>query len=125
MVQLFIYTGCDQGIIPGVGGKTTVEKGSVTGVAKYSNASDASDIIVTLENTDGLRSLNVVRSARVDKRNNRSIVGITEINSEGRYYFNDIETGVYTLYAVSENSMERAVKTGIVITANNVVTAED
>jgi len=123
--SLILTFGCKGGIDPSLPEEITT--GTITGKAVYQNAAESSGITVTLEKTDGLKSLSVVHSIElgVSDFSARSIAGNSTTDSEGSYSFTDIEEGVYTIYASSKDSTEKAVTTNVVVARNQTVTAED
>ena len=86
--------------------------GAITGRVLFSNSSDHSDIFVCLEKTDGFRALSP----------ERSLAATTSTDQEGYYYFYDLESGFYTLYATHSSSSERsAMKRNIYVDGEEVV----
>ncbi|MCL2443679.1 MAG: SUMF1/EgtB/PvdO family nonheme iron enzyme [Treponema sp.] len=98
--------------------------GSITGKALFNNSDNHAGITITLEKTDGLRSVNVVnanRSIVSGARSisaTRSVAGQTQTAVDGSFILNDIPAGTYVLYASSQNSLEKAVTTNVTVTAN-------
>ena len=98
--------------------------GSVTGKALFNNSDNHGGITITLEKTDGLRSVNAVNANRSIASGARSIsaarsvAGQTQTASDGSFILNDIPAGTYVLYASSQNSLEKAVTTNVTVTAN-------
>ena len=91
--------------------------GSISGRVLFSNSNDNSGILVSLEQTDGLKSLSA---------NSKSLAGSTSTGSDGSYRFKDVKPGVYTLYAAHNSSLERAsVVRNIVVEAGKALTLDD
>ena len=93
--------------------------GKILGKVTYSNLDESANggIIVTLDKTDGLRALSVLRT--VDGRSvenaSRTIAGSAITSNDGSYVFEKLEAGTYTVYAASSYSKERAVCTNVVV----------
>jgi hypothetical protein len=116
---------------PGNGMETNVDSqntGSISGKVIYTNLNESSNagIIVTLEKTDGLRTIAVMRSAKARNiaDNSRSIAANTITSSDGSYLFENLEEGTYTVYAASPYSSEKAVYTNVVVRSAEQTIAE-
>ena len=104
-----------------------IEKyGTIEGKAFYSNENvdNHSGIQITLVSTDGLMATDFC-SSRGISTNARSVKDIKTTVKDGSYSFNNIPEGVYTVYASSNSTVEKAVTTNISVNANQIVTAED
>ena len=100
-----------------------ITTGTIVGKAKYSNTESHAGIQVTLVSTDGIVAYNSQISSR-----SRSAVAVMKnvVTSEsGEYSFDNVKEGVYTIYASSDDSTEKAVLTNVVVQSNQVVTAAD
>ncbi|MBQ2125226.1 MAG: hypothetical protein II196_05475 [Spirochaetales bacterium] len=100
-----------------------VTTGKIVGKATYTNTANHAGIQVTLVSTDGIVAYNSQISSR-----SRSAVAVMKnvVTSEsGEYSFDNVKEGVYTIYASSDDSTEKAVLTNVVVQANQVVTAAD
>ena len=95
-----------------------VELGSIVGHVFYSNGEDHSGIVLTLDKTDGLRAI-------ANNDGARAIVSMAESNEDGSFAFHNLEPGTYTIYASSNDSVEKAVSTNVVVRGADAVTAED
>ncbi len=82
--------------------------GSITGTVAYLNGNDSSGILITLDKTDGIRAINYTDSSR-------SVVNMCYSNPDGSFAFNDLEPGTYTVYASSNDSLEKAVSVNVVV----------
>ena len=102
---------CKQELDPG---KTV---GSIQGKVFYSNGENHSGIILTLDRTDGLRAI-------TDSDGSRAIVAMASSKSDGSFEFNNLEPGTYTIYAASNDSVEKAVSTNVVVKGAETITAE-
>ena len=114
----------------------TKATGKITGKVMYSNVEgDAHNgIILTLDKTDGLVTQNVMnvmqgRVQTVDTfqsaaANARSIVANNVTSSDGSYTFENLEAGIYTVYAASSYSAEKAVCTNVVVRAAETTVAD-
>ncbi|MCR4954978.1 MAG: carboxypeptidase-like regulatory domain-containing protein [Treponema sp.] len=128
-----MFTGCPEAM--GLLGKFNLTgKGTINGKVVYSNSSDSSDIVVSIEKTDGLLTesvRNFIQSADTDgidsARSAASRASLTNVNasSNGSYSFTDLEPGVYTIYASSNNSKEKAVSTNVIVEGDKTTTADD
>ncbi|MBQ6781556.1 MAG: DUF1566 domain-containing protein [Treponema sp.] len=102
--------------------------GSISGKVTFSNvaASANAGILVTLDKTDGLRTVAVTQSvaARSVVSNARTVAGNTVTASDGSYTFANLEPGTYTVYAASSYSSEKAVCTNVVVRAAETTVAE-
>jgi hypothetical protein len=99
--------------------------GSIKGKVTYSGGQSNSGIIVSLEKSDGLVAESVQQSVQRARAIARSIAYSTQTAQDGSYRFTEIAPGNYTIYASSQNSAEKAVKTNVVVLANQSVTASD
>ena len=100
-----------------------ITTGTIVGKAKYSNTESHAGIQVTLVSTDGI----VAYDSQISSRS-RSAVAVMKnvVTSEsGEYSFDNVKEGVYTIYASSDDSTEKAVLTNVVVQANQIVTAAD
>lgn len=111
-----------------LGEEGSTPSGSISGHAYYSNSNDSTGIIVSLEKTDGLHSLSVIESVKTKKitDNSRTLVGTSSLKADGSYIFKNLEDGIYTVYATSANSTEKAVSINNAVIANgkNVTVAD-
>ena len=98
------------------------QTGSISGTVMYSNVTgkNHAGITVSIEKTDGLRTLAVENAAsgRSLSACARSIISNTVTTSDGSYTFKNLEPGTYTVYAASTCSMERAVYTNVSVRAS-------
>ena len=100
-----------------------VTTGKIVGKATYTNTANHAGIQVTLVSTDGI----VAYDSQISSRS-RSAVAVMKnvVTSEsGEYSFDNVKEGVYTIYASSDDSTEKAVLTNVVVQSNQVVTAAD
>nr|MCR4953310.1 carboxypeptidase regulatory-like domain-containing protein [Treponema sp.] len=96
-----MFVGCS-GI---TGDEKLSEPGLINGKVVYSNSSDNSDIVVTIEKSDVLAS--------------------TTVSADGHYSFADLDPGTYTVSASSSNSAEKAIQTNVTVLAGRTVTVKD
>ena len=98
------------------------QTGSISGTVMYSNVTgkNHAGITVSIEKTDGLRTLAVEKAAsgRSLSACARSIISNTVTTKDGSYTFKNLEPGTYTVYAASTCSMERAVYTNVSVRAS-------
>ena len=88
-----------------------ITTGTIVGKAKYSNTESHAGIQVTLVSSDGIVAYNSQISSR-----SRSAVAVMKnvVTSEsGEYSFDNVKEGVYTIYASSDDSTEKAVLTNV------------
>lgn len=111
--MVLLLATCNQDVT--VSGETY---GRIVGNAFYSNGTDHSGIILTLDKTDGLRAITEQDGSRV-------IIGMCKSQSDGSYVFRNLEAGTYTIYASSNDSVEKAVATNVVVPESRVVTVDD
>ena len=104
----------------------STKTGVITGRVIYENdnVTDYSDIQVTLFSTNGLMATNYCVSRGI-ATNARSVESITTTDQTGNYIFEDVPEGVYTIYASSNSSKQKAVTTNVVVRAAEKATAED
>ena len=104
----------------------STKTGVITGRVIYENANvtDYSDIQVTLFSTNGLMATNYCVSRGI-ATNARSVESITTTDQAGNYIFEDVPEGVYTIYASSNSSKQKAVATNVVVRAAEKATAKD
>jgi len=104
----------------------STKTGVITGRVIYENdnVTDYSDIQVTLFSTNGLMSTNYCVSRGI-ATNARSVESITTTDQDGNYIFEDVPEGVYTIYASSNSSKQKAVATNVVVRAAEKATAEE
>ena len=102
--------------------------GKISGTVTFSNVDSSSNggIIVTLDKTDGLRSVAVANAVESRSINgaSRSVVGTTLTKSDGSYLFENLEAGTYTVYAASPYSSEKAVCTNVVVRSAQTTVAD-
>ena len=84
--------------------------GSINGRVVYSYSNN--NINVSLEKSNGVS---------IESRFFRS----TKANNDGSYSFSDLEAGTYTVYASTDDSVQRAVCTNVNVEAGRGVTASD
>lgn len=119
--MIFCVVGCNLDTV-------TEEKnttGTIQGTVIYDNAtvSDYSGIQVSLFSSNGLMaSNNCISRTIVTKSRSLESVGIT--NSKGEYIFENVPEGVYTIYASSNSSTQKAVATNVVVRASETVTPD-
>ena len=99
-------------------GVESVKYGSIQGKVLYSNGSDHSGITVTLDRTDGLRVIG-------GEDGSKSIVSMVSTARDGSFSFQNLEPGTYTVYASSNDSVEKAVSTNVVVEGSKAVTTDD
>lgn len=104
----------------------STKTGVITGRVIYENdnVTDYSDIQVTLFSTNGLMATNYCVSRGI-ATNARSVESITTTDKAGNYIFEAVPEGVYTIYASSNSSKQKAVATNVVVRAAEKATAED
>ena len=101
----------------------TVTTGKIVGKATYTNTANHAGIQVTLVSSDGIVAYDSQISSR--SRSNVAVMKNVVTSESGEYSFDNVKEGVYTIYASSDDSTEKAVLTNVVVQANQVVTAAD
>jgi hypothetical protein len=127
-------TGCDNATNP----ETKPTTGNISGKAYFMNAGSHAGITVTLEQTDGLRSLAAISAVRnaalgvispgeeYSINTARSVTAHTQTTADGSYSFTKVAPGIYTVYASSPDSLEKAVAVNnVTLAAGKSVTAAD
>ena len=110
---IVMFVACTQDPIVEVG-----QYGSIQGRVLYSNGDDHSGIVLTLDKTDGLRAI-------TNSDGSRAIVSLTTSKEDGSFAFYNLEPGTYTIYATSNDSVEKGVATNVVVRDASTVTIED
>lgn len=82
-------------------------KFTVNGYAKFDNAENHSGIIITLEQTDGLAGAKYATSRSIRSVEN-GYFKHTTTDSTGKYKFEDVPKGTYTVYASANDTVEKA-----------------
>ena len=100
-----------------------VTTGKIVGKATYTNTANHAGIQVTLVSSDGIVAYDSQISSR--SRSNVAVMKNVVTSESGEYSFEKVKEGVYTIYASSDDSTEKAVLTNVVVQANQVVTAAD
>ena len=100
-----------------------VTTGKIVGKATYTNTANHAEIQVTLVSSDGI----VAYDSQISSRSRSTIAVMKNVvtSESGEYSFTNVKEGVYTIYASSDDSTEKAVLTNVVVQANKVVTAAD
>jgi len=106
--------------------------GSISGRAFFSDSTNHEGITITLGRTDGLRSVAALDQARsiasgAGATGRSVLVARTQTAADGSYTFTNIPPGIYTIYASSPHSRERAVAINnvVVTSAGGTITASD
>ena len=100
-----------------------VTTGKIVGKATYTNTANHAGIQVTLVSSDGIVAYDSQISSR--SRSDVAVMKNVVTSESGEYSFTNVKEGVYTIYASSDDSTEKAVLTNVVVQANKVVTAAD
>jgi hypothetical protein len=129
IVVSLVLGGCPSPLEPPVTAGTTGGTGSIAGYARYSGETNHSGITVSAERTDGIASLSVKHMLEGGPAGSlpasRAIAAIATTAADGSYTLDDLPEGTYTVYASSEDSLERAVTTSVTVAADREVTASD
>ena len=105
------------------GNDDVVTTGKIVGKAMYTNTTNHDRIQVTLVSSDGIIAYNSQISSR--SRSTIAVMKNVVTSKSGEYSFDNVKEGVYTIYASSNDSTEKAVLTNVVVQANQIVTAAD
>jgi hypothetical protein len=121
IAAILVVFGCD------LFTETPPTTGSITGKVTFLNSTFHEGIVISLENRTNNITRSVSRALAGDVRSitARVIEGRTTTNAEGRYSFDNVPEGDYTLYASSQDSSEQAVYTLIRVEQGRIVTAPD
>lgn len=118
--MIFCVVGCNLDTV-------TEEKnttGTIQGTVIYNNAtvSDYSGIQVSLFSSNGLMASNNCISRTIATTiTSRSLESVGITNVKGEYVFENVPEGVYTIYASSNSSTQKAVATNVVVRASETV----
>lgn len=118
---VFCFIGCKDPVAPETSNeksenKTEVFTGSISGIVKFSNATNSEGIIVSLEKITGLNSERVLNQVKINtSHKTRSTIGNSTTNEMGEYKFSNLENGSYTVYAYSNSSTEKAISVNVVV----------
>lgn len=93
-------------------GKNQKKNSTITGKAFYSNSNDSSSIKVYIEKNS-------------DTGAGRSVLSFSNCAADGTYSFENLEEGVYTVYATSSDSTEKAICRSISVNQNQTVELPD
>lgn len=99
----------------------TKQYGSIQGRVRYSNGSDHSGITVSLDKAEGQDGL----SSIVNGIGTRNIVSIVSTKKDGSFSFSNVAPGMYTIYASSDDSVEKTVSTNVVVKGSETAKAAD
>ena len=100
-----------------------VTTGKIVGKATYTNTANHAEIQVTLVSSDGIVAYDSQISSR--SRSDVAVMKNVVTSESGEYSFTNVKEGIYTIYASSDDSTEKAVLTNVVVQANKVVTTAD
>ena len=92
--------------------------GKIQGNVLYTNGIDHSGIILTLDKTDGLQAFS-------NEDGSRAVVAMSISDEKGSFSFFNLEPGTYTVYASSNDSVEKAIAANVVVKENETVVIED
>ena len=126
IILALTFTACPE-LINNVQEKTNT--GSISGKAVFSNGGNNRDITVTLERTNGLQTASVINANKQIAAGGRSIdsgrtlVAQTNAALDGSYSFPFLSPGLYTIYASSKDSKERAVLINLTLSEGQSITA--
>ena len=109
--MLFLLSSCDQTI------ETGTKYCGIKGTVKYSNGDDHSGILITLDKTDGLRAITLADGSK-------AVEAVCYTKADGSFTFYNLTEGTYTIYASSNNSLEKAVSTNVYVAAGKTVTID-
>ena len=126
IASVFLFLASFIGCKPELELEPTVKTGSIEGKVVYENenVTDYSKIQVSLISTNGLMAASYCE-ARGIATNARKIEDIMYTDCWGKYSFENVPEGVYTICASSDSSTKKAVLTNVVVTAGRTVTASD
>ncbi len=121
VVTIFLISGCKGFLHSSI---DEIPTGAIVGKVVFDNLSDSSGITVTLDKTDGLVPVEPQNEGG-ENGDARTIVGSNFTIEDGSFKFEALEDGLYTVYASSSDSLDKAVVKNIVVSDGQTVTLED
>ena len=103
------------------GSTETVTTGKISGTVQYSNieGNNHGGIILTLDKTDGLETLAVMQTITSRSAGSaRSFAPSTVSSADGSFLFENLQPGIYTVYASSPDSSQKAIFINVVVREN-------
>jgi hypothetical protein len=117
---LLALSGCPT---PGGPSQTT---GEISGNARFTGQSDNSGILISAEAVDSSgKTLAVKQALSKGTLGAKTVAAQATTDTSGSYSLTGLTAGTYTVYASSQNSLEKAVTTDITVEAGKSVTAAD
>ncbi len=99
--------------------------GDITGYAYFINNTDHSGITITAEKVVGITTASVEKSIADRMLSPKTIAAQATTDASGSYELNGLEVGMYTIYASSMDSLEKAVTTNVQVIAGQKSIADD
>jgi hypothetical protein len=119
---LALLLGCANSAMQSPSSATT---GEIAGFARYSGQSNDGGITITADSTSGGMTATVLRMLGRSVGAARTLAAQATTDSAGAYTLTSLAAGTYTVYASSQNSLEKAVTTSVAVTAGKTVSASD
>ncbi|MCL2147210.1 MAG: leucine-rich repeat protein [Synergistaceae bacterium] len=132
VVLLMAFWGCK---MPDSAAPEEPVLGSISGKALFTSGKDHGGITITLEKTDGFRSMAAITAAKIVANKPemekiarnigavRSIAAQTETKANGSFLIPNLEAGTYTVYASSKDSLEKSVKVNLNVIEGETIDA--
>ena len=104
---------------------------SISGKVIFTNSTDSSSIQVYLDKNYGLFTQSVLNKIfpenplYASSSQARNIVSYSNCSSDGTYRFENLESGTYTIYAISSDSTEKAVCKSVTVSSGSTVQIPD
>ena len=113
IILILVFASCNCG-----SSEMGLEYGSINGKAFYSFGNNHSGIIISLEKKDKFGLF----TATTDSK---GFISVDITNEDGSFAFYDLEPGTYTVYASSDDSVEKTVSTDVTVKSGEIAIPED
>ena len=128
IIIAFLVTACSESDENDTKKNDDSNKLKITGKVSFANPSSSGAITLYLEKTNGLYADSIQSGTRATRNQDGNSQGNrkkTTANSNGSYTFDNVEEGVYTIYASSQDESEQAILINVPVekTENNTVDA--
>ena len=108
---------------PNVPNNPNNEKSNISGKVSFANPASSGIITLYLEKTDGFHSgTTAVQNNNTSRKIGGTGAKTTTAKADGSYTFNNIDEGIYTIYAASEDEAEQAVLINIPVVKDTLTT---
>jgi len=117
IVLVLVMTGCPN---PALSTRTSKGTGSITGIVVSETGNTIAGVMVTAEQTDGIKSLSAQRKLE-GKALEKSIAAQTTTDQNGSFTMSGLAAGIYTLNVSVPDTHAKAV-TGVTVLEGQIVT---